>query len=70
MLGSILSNLLLVLGCSFFFGKLIAMHSLSASRDMVLNPIPGGIKHSVLEFQETGAQAYVFYILIMRWLRR
>jgi Ca2+/H+ antiporter len=54
MLGSILSNILLVLGCSFFAGKELTL--LKESMDLLCI---GGMRHKEGKFNSTGAQACV-----------
>lgn len=56
MLGSILSNILLVLGCSFLAGKgPLLLKEKMGSLDI------GGLYHTQGFFNGTGAQAYVLY---------
>jgi len=61
MLGSILSNILLVLGCSFIAGSF----SHAAVQLMVLNCMTiAGFKYKESHFQAVGAQAWVHSLII------
>lgn len=67
MLGSILSNLLFILGTSFFFGEQILSHIVSAT--LILVKLKGGLKHNELKYKETGAHSYVLVLELSSYLR-